>query len=341
MGDHTKADILRIIEAAANKHGIPRDDFLRFAAIETGFAFNENAYNSSSGAKGLFQFMPDTAREYGISGREYDARANADAGARLYNDNKNDIIASHGRSGRPYLSAADTPNGFDLYMAHQQGPYGYRSIQAALDPAFNRFFNDTDTRTNIMGNIGNDVERLTGVKKSELRGLSDHDLAQTFVNYWQKKYNDVSIPEMSIAPIASAPHASGPNQHALADPDANGYYIAVVSAVEKAVTEGKLKMPEGVSAEDVASRMIVDASNQKLGTLDFSKPDSVSVNVSKDGTVGSLVQGTTQVSITPFSTVTPGEALTNVQQIDQTKSIPSPVLASASPTVDVPTVKMG
>ena len=201
MADYSKQEVLDIVDNAARTHNIPREDFLRFTAIETGFTYDERAVNPYSGAKGLFQFLPDTARQYGIAGRELDPNANADAGARLYIDNRNDIIASHGRSGRPYLSGEAQPNGLDLYMAHQQGAYGYRSIQAALDPNFNRFFNDTNTRGNILANIGDDVERLTGVRRNQLSGLNDHDLAQTFVNYWETKYNRIAIPEKGIAAI--------------------------------------------------------------------------------------------------------------------------------------------
>jgi murein DD-endopeptidase MepM/ murein hydrolase activator NlpD len=211
MRDYSKQEVLDIVDNAARTHNISREDFLRFTAIETGFTYNEAAINRSSGAKGLFQFLPDTARQYGIAGRELDPIANADAGARLYIDNRNDIIASHGRSGRDYLSGEAQPNGFDLYMAHQQGAYGYRSIQAALDPSFNRFFNDTDTRGNIIANIGNDLESLTGVRKNQLSGLSDRDLAQTFVNYWETKYNRIAIPEKGIEPIdASQPSRPTP-----------------------------------------------------------------------------------------------------------------------------------
>ncbi|GAA4805116.1 peptidoglycan-binding protein [Lysobacter hankyongensis] len=211
MRDYSKQEVLDIVDNAARTHNISREDFLRFTAIETGFTYNEAAINRSSGAKGLFQFLPDTARQYGIAGRELDPIANADAGARLYIDNRNDIIASHGRSGRDYLSGEAQPNGFDLYMAHQQGAYGYRSIQAALDPNFNRFFNDTDTRGNILANIGDDVERLTGVRRNQLSGLSDRDLAQTFVNYWETKYNRIAIPEKGIEPIdASQPNRTTP-----------------------------------------------------------------------------------------------------------------------------------
>jgi murein DD-endopeptidase MepM/ murein hydrolase activator NlpD len=224
MRDYSKQEVLDIVEAAAKKHGIPRDDFLRFTAIETGFTYNERAINPSSGAKGLFQFLPGTAQQYGIAGRELDPVANADAGARLFNDNKRDIVESSGRSGRPLLSGDPQPNGFDLYMAHQQGPYGYRSIQAALDPKFDRFFNDTPTRGNIIANVGNDIDELTGIRKDQLKGMSDRDLAKTFVKYWETKYERIAIPEKGVEPLAAGQTPNRPNTPAAkpADPLADG-----------------------------------------------------------------------------------------------------------------------
>ncbi len=238
MRDYSDREVLDIVEAAALRHGIPRDDFLRFTAIETGFTYDERAINPNSGAKGLFQFLPDTARQYGIAGRELDPNANADAGARLYNDNRQDIIASSTRSGRPLLSEQDAPNGFDLYMAHQQGAYGYRSIQAALDPEFGRFFNDTPTRRNILANVGNDIDELTGVRRDQLSGMSDRRLAETFVDYWEAKYNRIAIPEKGVEPLdPSAPRRGGsgnPLDDGVLDRGDRG---AKVEELQRALTE--------------------------------------------------------------------------------------------------------
>ncbi|MFZ5635520.1 MAG: peptidoglycan-binding protein, partial [Pseudomonadota bacterium] len=259
MRDYSKQEVLDIVEQAARTHNIPREDFLRFTAIETGFTYDERAVNPYSGAKGLFQFLPDTARQYGIAGRELDPVANADAGARLYIDNRNDIIASHGRSGRPYLSGEAQPNGFDLYMAHQQGAYGYRSIQAALDPNFNRFFNDTDTRGNILANIGDDVERLTGVRKNQLSGLSDRDLAQTFVNYWETKYNRIAIPEKNIQPIDnSQPTQTAPS----ASPDSGTVRDTLLIKGEQG--DGVRRLQEALNNAGIR-----DAQGQPLPTTGF------------------------------------------------------------------------
>ena len=61
--DYTKKEVLDIVEQTAAKYGIPKDDFMRASYIETGGQFNERAYNNSSGAAGLYQFLPATATQ--------------------------------------------------------------------------------------------------------------------------------------------------------------------------------------------------------------------------------------------------------------------------------------
>lgn len=199
--DHSRQQVLDIIEAEAKQRGIPRDDFLRFAYIETGGTFNERASRGPAGAKGLFQFVPGTAAAYGISGRELDPVANTDAAARLYLDNRRALANRQERDGRAYLSGEREPDGLDMYLAHQQGIGGYRSIQAALVTGE---FARRDTRPNIVNNVSRrDLEQVTGVPYGEFSTMSDRDLAKTFVAYWDRKFDRVSIPEKGIAPVGS------------------------------------------------------------------------------------------------------------------------------------------
>lgn len=60
--DYTKAENLDIIEREARERHIPVDDFMRFAYIETGGRFNEQASRGPNSAKGLFQFTPAPQR---------------------------------------------------------------------------------------------------------------------------------------------------------------------------------------------------------------------------------------------------------------------------------------
>jgi len=251
--DYSRQDVLGIVERTAAQRGIPRDDFLRFAFIETGGQFNERAFNSSSGAAGLFQFVPGTAREYGIRGREFDPVANADAGARLYLANRADIVASHERSGRPFLSGEAQPNGLDLYLAHQQGAYGYRSIQAAIDTG--RFFSDTPTRANLLANVGGDLEAVTGVSRDRFRQMGDRELAQTFVNYWDTKYDRIRIPEVGIEPRngAATPNPPGRAPSAPGAPMADGVLREGERGADVRQLQERLN---AVGARDAAGRVL-------------------------------------------------------------------------------------
>lgn len=206
--DYSRREVLGIIESEARERNIPRDDFMRFAYIETGGTFNEQASRGAAGAKGLFQFVPDTADAYGIRGRELDAVANTDAAARLYLDNRQTLVNRHDRDGRPYLSGKAEPDGLDMYMAHQQGSGGYRSIQTAI--ATGHFGRD-DTRANILNNVSSrDFEAVTGSRYADFRGMSDRDMATAFTQYWDQKFDRVRIPEKGIEPVAEARQHAGP-----------------------------------------------------------------------------------------------------------------------------------
>lgn len=204
-GSHDRNAVLDIIERQAEQSGIPRDDFLRFAYIETGGQFNANAHNLSSGAKGLFQFMSSTATEFGIAGREFDAAANTEAAAALYARNRNQITSRQAQTGHAFLSGAEHPNGLDMYLAHQQGGGGYASIQRAVATGE---FSRSDTRGNILGNIsGLDFERVTGRPRASVAGMSDRELATSFTEYWAAKYAAIEIRDRGI--VASGPVLGG------------------------------------------------------------------------------------------------------------------------------------
>jgi soluble lytic murein transglycosylase-like protein len=53
-----------MISQSESKYGLPNGFLGRIADAESDF--NPNAKNSKSGASGMFQFMPDTAKGYGI-----------------------------------------------------------------------------------------------------------------------------------------------------------------------------------------------------------------------------------------------------------------------------------
>ena len=72
-----KGEYLAVAKAAASRHGIPEDLFLRLVQQESGW--NPGAV-SHKGATGLAQLMPGTARKLGVDIN--DPRQNLDGGAR-------------------------------------------------------------------------------------------------------------------------------------------------------------------------------------------------------------------------------------------------------------------
>jgi hypothetical protein len=110
-----KPEVEDAITKAANAYGIPRDLMVKMALIESNM--NPSASRGPNGAKGLYQFVPDTAAAYGIKGRELDPYANAEAAARLFRDNMKQMT----NKGIPI-----TPT--TMYLAHQQGAGGLGAI---------------------------------------------------------------------------------------------------------------------------------------------------------------------------------------------------------------------
>ena len=108
--------------AIEQRYGLPPGYLSRVRAIES--SDGRDVYNKQSGAAGDFQFIPRTARAYGLSD-PYDTMAAAEAAARLAADNR----AALARGG-----VAD-PTGAHLYLAHQQGAQGALRLLNSQAPA--------------------------------------------------------------------------------------------------------------------------------------------------------------------------------------------------------------
>lgn len=88
------------LSAVSQKYGIPQHMLYSVWAQES--RKGNMKKSSADGAKGHFQFMPGTAKVYGISGREWDFDASSDAAARYfqwllkhYNGDHNKAIAAY------------------------------------------------------------------------------------------------------------------------------------------------------------------------------------------------------------------------------------------------------
>lgn len=93
------------------KYGLPSGYLGRTYQIESGGG--RNLFNPASRAAGPFQFIPSTAKAYGLSD-PYDLQASADAAARLAAANRADL----------QRAGIENPSAAQLYLAHQQGAGG-------------------------------------------------------------------------------------------------------------------------------------------------------------------------------------------------------------------------
>lgn len=117
-----QAEIYAIVVEVALAHGIEPEAFAAMGWIES--RFRADARNPS-GASGVMQFMPPTARAYGLADA-FDARANIEAAARLWTDNAAYLKRKLGRA----------PTAGESYLAHQQGAGGAaRLLTAGSTPA--------------------------------------------------------------------------------------------------------------------------------------------------------------------------------------------------------------
>ena len=79
MAESPTDGIVALIRERALANGVDPAALVRIAQIESGL--NPSAANPSSSAKGLFQFVDRTAKQYGLT-NPLDPAASADAGAR-------------------------------------------------------------------------------------------------------------------------------------------------------------------------------------------------------------------------------------------------------------------
>jgi len=103
--------VVGTIRKAAEKYGVDPTTLTTIARIESNL--DPSAQNPKSSAGGLFQFVDKTAGLYGLTDK-MDPAASADAAARMTAESQ------------AYLSKRlkRTPEPWELYLAHQQGPGG-------------------------------------------------------------------------------------------------------------------------------------------------------------------------------------------------------------------------
>lgn len=146
-------NIVATIDTAAAKYGQDSNTLRGIGWLES--KGDPNAANSKSRARGLFQFMPETADQYGLENR-FDPVQSADAAARLLRDNRNYLIRELGRE----------PTPGELYLAHQQGAGG---------------------ATKLLANPGALAVAVVGQKEVLLNGGSVNMTAGQFAQMWTSR----------------------------------------------------------------------------------------------------------------------------------------------------------
>lgn len=147
-----------------DKYGLPHGYLARLRQIESNNG--KDTYNKSSGAAGDFQFIPGTARQYGLND-PYDTMAAADAAARLAQDNRV----------RLQQAGIDNPTGAQLYLAHQQGAGGAIKLLQG------------------QGSAGDAV----GHSAVSLNGGDPNNSGQSFANMVMAKYNNAGASQPQTA----------------------------------------------------------------------------------------------------------------------------------------------
>lgn len=162
-------DIASTIRAAAARYGLDPETMVRIAQTES--SLNPNAANPQSSARGVYQFIAPTWRQYGGAADPRDPAANIDAGMRLARDNVATLRNGLGRD----------PTPGEIYLAHQQGAGG--ALAMLKNPS---------------APVGGDAIALNGGTP----GMTAGDFAQK----WVGRFDGTAS-----APSAGPPTASAPN----------------------------------------------------------------------------------------------------------------------------------
>jgi hypothetical protein len=184
-----KGRIIAAAEAAGRQAGLPQGYMAAMAVIESSIdpSARRCQRNGCDGAVGLYQFVGDTGRTYGLVTASADRRTNAAASIRA--------AAQLARDNRAALVRAGIPiTGANLYMAHQQGSDGAIATY--------RLAHGTGFRTGrgLMHNIGNNLpgnirrQYFNGIPNGKHKfwvlkpGVSAAQAATAFYRHWDANY---------------------------------------------------------------------------------------------------------------------------------------------------------
>lgn len=159
------------------ENGLPQGYLERTAFLESGG--DPLAQNPESSAGGLFQFIDDTAKGYGVKDR-FDPVQATDGAVDVAVDNMRTLTAALGRE----------PTGAELYLAHQQGGGGARALLS------NTSANVVDALAPLYKGDRERAARAVRLNKGNVNMT-----AGEFASLWLDKYNNAK----TIAPTAGTP----------------------------------------------------------------------------------------------------------------------------------------
>lgn len=152
------ADTAQLFADMERKYNLPAGYLNRTYQIESNSG--QNLFNKQSGAAGPFQFIPKTAKEYGLS-NPYDINASTEAAARLAANNRSALEAS----------GIKDPSAAHLYLAHQQGATGAANL-----------LNSDKSAGSV---VGNNAVAWNGGKPDQ----TGNDFANGIINKFNTGYN--------------------------------------------------------------------------------------------------------------------------------------------------------
>lgn len=172
------AQVQPVLDQVGAKYGVSSSYLLRTWQIESGGQISPK--DSPTGARGPFQFIGSTARQYGVTNPN-DFTQSAEGAARLAVDNRASLAAGLERP----------PTDAELYLAHQQGADG--ALKLLQNPA---------TRAGS----------LVGDRAIAVNGGDPNAPASAFTGMWTAKFNGAG-PAASLSRKAAAYQviASDPN----------------------------------------------------------------------------------------------------------------------------------
>jgi hypothetical protein len=187
-------DLNAAIQQAAQARGVDPAYLTRLAQIESGG--RTNAANPNSSAKGAFQFINSTAKQYGLQNPN-DPAQSADAAARFTLDNKAALVKALGRE----------PSPGELYLAHQQGAGGASKLLS-------------NPSASAAALVGQDAIRLNGGRPDMTAG--------DFASKWTNKFGGTQVAQAGGGMPAPQPSREAMIR-ALSNPNLNPTIAAVLA----------------------------------------------------------------------------------------------------------------